>query len=112
MTNPEAFAQTERTVLKRLPKRGFYDRELVYQILDEGFICHVGFAFAGKPFVIPTGYARVENKLLIHGSQASRMLRALPGSGCRVHPVRRAGSAFVIFGLPAVSVYASFCRSS
>ena len=49
------------------------------QILDEGFICHVGFAIDGQPVVIPTGYARAENKLLIHGSQASRMLRALKG---------------------------------
>ena len=71
------FPVTDRTTLKRLPKRGFYDRELVYAILDEGFICHVGFAVDGRPFVIPTGYARVEDKLYIHGSQASRMLRTL-----------------------------------
>lgn len=69
--------QTERTTLKRLPARGVYDRDVVYQILDEGFICHVGFAAEGRPFVIPTGYARVENQLYIHGSQASRMLRTL-----------------------------------
>ena len=71
------FPVTDRTTLRRLPKRGFYDRELVYGILDEGFICHVGFAVDGRPFVIPTGYARVEDKLYIHGSQASRMLRTL-----------------------------------
>jgi len=71
------FNQTKRTALKRLPKRGSYDRDLVYSILDEGFICHVGFMVDGKPFVIPTGYARVGDQLLIHGSQASRMLRAL-----------------------------------
>ena len=51
--------QTPRTTLKRLPQRGNYDREAIYQILDEGFICHVGFAVDGQPFVIPTGYARV-----------------------------------------------------
>jgi len=45
--------------------------------LDEGFICHVGFVVDARPFVIPTGYARVDDKLLIHGSQASRMLRTL-----------------------------------
>jgi nitroimidazol reductase NimA-like FMN-containing flavoprotein (pyridoxamine 5'-phosphate oxidase superfamily) len=73
------FPQTDRTKLKRLPKRGHFDRETVYAILDEGFICHVGFAVDGKPFVIPTGYARVEDKLYIHGSQASRMLRSLAG---------------------------------
>ncbi len=71
------FPQTERTTLKRLPKRGVYDRELVYQILDEGFICHVGFAVEGQPFVIPTGYARVDEELFIHGSQLSRMLRTV-----------------------------------
>jgi nitroimidazol reductase NimA-like FMN-containing flavoprotein (pyridoxamine 5'-phosphate oxidase superfamily) len=71
------FPQTERTTLKRLPKRGVYDRRLVYGILDEGFICHVGFAVEGQPFVIPTGYARVGERLFIHGSQVSRMLRTL-----------------------------------
>jgi nitroimidazol reductase NimA-like FMN-containing flavoprotein (pyridoxamine 5'-phosphate oxidase superfamily) len=71
------FPQTERTTLKRLPKRGVYDRELVYAILDEGFICHVGFVVDAKPVVIPTGYARVDDQLYIHGSQASRMLRTL-----------------------------------
>lgn len=71
--------QTERTKLKRLPKRGHFDRETVYGILDEAFICHVGFAPQGQPFVIPTGYARVDDKLYIHGSQASRMLRTLSG---------------------------------
>jgi nitroimidazol reductase NimA-like FMN-containing flavoprotein (pyridoxamine 5'-phosphate oxidase superfamily) len=71
------FTQTERTKLKRLPKRGHFDRETVYGILDEGFICHVGFAPEGRPVVIPTGYARVDDKLYIHGSQASRMLRTL-----------------------------------
>ena len=73
------FTETERTKLKRLPKRGHFDRETVYGILDEGFICHVGFAPEGQPVVIPTGYARVDDKLYIHGSQASRMLRTLAG---------------------------------
>ena len=71
------FPQTNRTKLKRLPKRGHFDRETVYGILDEGFICHVGFVVDGHPIVIPTGYARVDDKLYIHGSQASRMLRTL-----------------------------------
>ncbi|HEV8168278.1 MAG TPA: pyridoxamine 5'-phosphate oxidase family protein, partial [Pyrinomonadaceae bacterium] len=73
------FTQPERTKLKRLPKRGRFDRETVYGILDEGFICHVGFAPEGQPFVIPTGYARVDDTLYIHGSAASRMLRTLSG---------------------------------
>ena len=71
------FPQTERTTLKRLPQRGVYDRQLVYGILDEGFICHVSFVVDGQPFVIPTGYARVDDQLYIHGSQVSRMLRTL-----------------------------------
>lgn len=71
------FPLTERTTLKRLPLRGVFDRQVVYAILDEGFICHVGFVSDGKPVVIPTGYARVDDRLLIHGSAASRMLRTL-----------------------------------
>ena len=73
------FTQTDRTKLKRLPKRGHFDRETVYGILDEGFICHVGFVHDGQPVVIPTGYARADDTLYIHGSQASRMLRTLSG---------------------------------
>jgi nitroimidazol reductase NimA-like FMN-containing flavoprotein (pyridoxamine 5'-phosphate oxidase superfamily) len=73
----EKIPQTPRTTLKRLPKRGSYDRETIEAILDEGFICHVGFVADGKPIVIPTGYARVGDGLIIHGSQASRMLRTL-----------------------------------
>jgi nitroimidazol reductase NimA-like FMN-containing flavoprotein (pyridoxamine 5'-phosphate oxidase superfamily) len=71
------FPQTQRTTLKRLPKRGVYDRELVYGILDEGFFCHVGFTADGQPYVIPTGYVRIDDRLYIHGSQVSRMLRTL-----------------------------------
>jgi uncharacterized protein len=73
------FPQTDRTKLKRLPKRGHFDRETVYGILDEAFICHIGFEVDGHPVVIPTGYARVDDQLYIHGSQASRMLRTLAG---------------------------------
>jgi uncharacterized protein len=76
-------SQTARTTLKRVPQRGHYDRELINQILDEGFICHAGFVVDGQPFVIPTGYARVGDSLVIHGSQASRMLRTL-GQGIDV----------------------------
>jgi|SRR5215813_12349278 len=77
MENPLSFPTTDRTTLKRLPKRGVYDKKLVYQILDEGFVCHIAFAVEGRPVVIPTGYARLDDDLFIHGSQASRMLRAL-----------------------------------
>lgn len=73
----DSFTPTKKSTVKRLPKRGEYGRESIYQILDEGFICHVGFVVEGQPFVIPTGYARAGDTLYIHGSQASRMLRAL-----------------------------------
>jgi uncharacterized protein len=75
----ESFAPTERTTLKRLPQRGSYDREVVYSILDEGFVCHVGFAVDGQPFVIPTAYGRIGDTLYLHGSAASRALRGLSG---------------------------------
>jgi uncharacterized protein len=67
--------RTERTTLKRLPQRGSFERQQINEILDEGFICHVGFVVNGQPVVIPTGYARDGDTLIIHGSQASRMLR-------------------------------------
>jgi nitroimidazol reductase NimA-like FMN-containing flavoprotein (pyridoxamine 5'-phosphate oxidase superfamily) len=70
-------APTERTRVVREPHRGVYDRAAAYQILDEGFICHVGFVLDGQPFVIPTAYGRVGDNLYIHGSAASRMLRNL-----------------------------------
>jgi hypothetical protein len=57
------FDPTPRTTLKRLPKRGVFDREAVYQILDEAFICHVSFVVDGQPFVLPTGYARIADAL-------------------------------------------------
>lgn len=71
------FTPTERTTLKRLPKRGEYDHAAVHRILDEAFICHVGFVADGKPVVIPTSYARIGAAVYIHGSAASRMLRSL-----------------------------------
>ncbi len=73
----ENFTPTEKTTLKRLPQRGVFDRQSVYQILDEAFICHVGFVADGQPYVIPTGYGRDGDTLYIHGSAASRALRAL-----------------------------------
>jgi nitroimidazol reductase NimA-like FMN-containing flavoprotein (pyridoxamine 5'-phosphate oxidase superfamily) len=73
------FAPTPRTTLKRLPKRGVFDQAAVNAILDEGLVCHVGFVADGQPFVIPTTYARVDDRLYIHGSAASRMLRSLSG---------------------------------
>jgi nitroimidazol reductase NimA-like FMN-containing flavoprotein (pyridoxamine 5'-phosphate oxidase superfamily) len=65
---------TARTRVVRESERGIYDRNTVYRILDEGFICHVGFVVDGQPFVIPTSYGRKDANLYIHGSAASRML--------------------------------------
>jgi nitroimidazol reductase NimA-like FMN-containing flavoprotein (pyridoxamine 5'-phosphate oxidase superfamily) len=79
----DTFPPTGRTTLRRLPKRGVYDKAEVYAILDEGFICHVGFAIDGQPYVIPTGYARSGDQIYFHGSAASRMLHAL-GDGLDV----------------------------
>jgi nitroimidazol reductase NimA-like FMN-containing flavoprotein (pyridoxamine 5'-phosphate oxidase superfamily) len=74
---PENYTATARTRLVREAERAVYDRAAAYRILDEGFICHVGFVVDGQPFVIPTGYGRVGDDLYIHGSAASRMLRNL-----------------------------------
>jgi len=71
------FTPTTRTQVKRLPKRGAYDRETVFRVLDEAFVCHVGFVVDGQPYVIPTNYGRVGEILYLHGSAASRMLRTL-----------------------------------
>jgi nitroimidazol reductase NimA-like FMN-containing flavoprotein (pyridoxamine 5'-phosphate oxidase superfamily) len=71
------YQPTERTQVKRLPKRGRYDQETVHQILDSGFVCHVGFNVDGQPFVIPTNYGRSGDTLYLHGSAASRMLKTL-----------------------------------
>lgn len=68
---------TARTRVVREPHRGVYDRETVYGILDEGFLCHVGFVVEGQPYVIPTSYGREGDQLYIHGSAASRMLRQM-----------------------------------
>ncbi len=70
MSHPSA-----RTRVVREPQRAVYDRATIYDILDEGFICHVGFAIDGQPYVIPTSYGRKDDMLYIHGSAASRMLR-------------------------------------
>jgi hypothetical protein len=73
------FTPTERTKVRRLPERAAYDSETILAILDEGFICHVGFSVDGQPYVIPTSYARVGDTLYIHGSPASRLVRTLAG---------------------------------
>jgi nitroimidazol reductase NimA-like FMN-containing flavoprotein (pyridoxamine 5'-phosphate oxidase superfamily) len=76
---PETFSPTERTRVVREPHRGSFDRDAIYRILDEGFVCHVGFTVEGQPYVIPTMFARVGEAIYFHGSAASRMLRGLSG---------------------------------
>jgi nitroimidazol reductase NimA-like FMN-containing flavoprotein (pyridoxamine 5'-phosphate oxidase superfamily) len=76
-TMTQILEQTDRTRLRRIPKRGVFDRETIYSIIDEGLICHVGFVVNGEPFVMPTGYARIGDQLIIHGSSASRMMRSI-----------------------------------
>ncbi|MCP4120531.1 MAG: pyridoxamine 5'-phosphate oxidase family protein [Bacteroidetes bacterium] len=61
----------------RVPKRGHYDKETIYSVLDEGYLCHVGFMHEGYPVVIPTMFGREGNKIYIHGSSASRMMKDL-----------------------------------
>jgi uncharacterized protein len=75
----ENFTPTERTRVVREPNRGVYNREAIHEILDEGFVCHVGFSADGQPFVIPTMFARVSEHIYFHGSAASRTLRGLSG---------------------------------
>ena len=69
--------KTPRTKLRRLPKRGSHDRDTIDAILDEALVAHMGFVHEGQPFVIPTLHARAGDDVLVHGSSASRALRAL-----------------------------------
>ncbi|HTW67427.1 MAG TPA: pyridoxamine 5'-phosphate oxidase family protein [Bryobacteraceae bacterium] len=73
--SPPSYTPTERTQVRRRSQRGVYDKAQVHAILDEGFICHVGFVIDGAPFVIPTAYARSGEQIYIHGSPASRVMR-------------------------------------
>jgi len=73
----QTFGPAGHTRVVRHPERAAYDRDPIYQILDEGFVCHMGYAVDGQPYVIPTMYARVGEVLYVHGSAASRTLRHL-----------------------------------
>lgn len=68
------YPATEKTRVRRLPKRAHYDAQTIHAILDAGFICHVGYTIAGQPFVTPTAYWREGDHVYWHGSHASRML--------------------------------------
>jgi nitroimidazol reductase NimA-like FMN-containing flavoprotein (pyridoxamine 5'-phosphate oxidase superfamily) len=76
----QPYTPTPRTRVVREAHRAVYDRETAYRILDEGFLCQVGFVVDGQPFVIPTSYGRKDANLYIHGSAASRMLRQMKES--------------------------------
>ncbi|MDX6486389.1 MAG: uncharacterized protein QOF43_1542 [Gaiellaceae bacterium] len=73
----------DRIRVKREPQRGRYDRETIEAILDEALLCHLGFEVEGQPYVIPTLHARVGERLYVHGSAASRLLRHA-ASGARM----------------------------
>ena len=71
------FEKTTRNTVKRVPKRGHYDKETIYKILDAGCLCHVGFNINGQPYVIPTIYGRHEDTIYLHGAVTSRMVTNL-----------------------------------
>ncbi|MFG2942508.1 pyridoxamine 5'-phosphate oxidase family protein [Streptomyces sp. NPDC048282] len=72
---PAAYPTTDRTVPTRSAERASYDREAVHSILDEAYVCHLGFVRDGAPVVLPTLFARVGEVLYLHGSTGSRPLR-------------------------------------
>jgi len=77
------YTKTDKNSIKRLPKRGHYDRQTIYQILDEALICHVGFMVDGQPYVIPTNFARIDDTIVLHGAKASRLLKHVEAG----HPI-------------------------
>ena len=77
------FPKTRLNQIKRMPKRGHYDRETIHQILDEALICHVGFVENNQPYVMPINFARIGDAILLHGAQSSRLLKYIEAG----HPV-------------------------
>src|ERR1700694_1267714 len=94
------FTPTEKTKIRRKPDRGSYDRELIYSILDEAFVCHVAFIADALPFVVPTNYVRVGDKLFLHGSIASRLMKTLASGAPFCLSVTVLGG--IVFAPPAV----------
>jgi hypothetical protein len=92
---PDQAAMSDRTRVVREPMRAVYDRDTIHKILDEGFVCHVGFTSEGQTFVIPTMYARVGDAIYFHGSAASRMLRGV-GAGLNVCVTVTLADGFVL----------------
>ena len=77
----QLFPKTARSRVRRMPERGHYDADMIYPIIDEALICHVGFVEAGQPFVIPTLHARLGDTILLHGARASRMIKHAEAGG-------------------------------
>lgn len=73
---------TKKAKVKRAPKRGFYDREIIYKILDANFICQIAFVHENHPVIIPTIYGRDIDAIYIHGATVSRMLIELEMGQC------------------------------
>jgi uncharacterized protein len=73
----KVFEKSTLNTVKRLPKRGYYDAETIYGILDSQFLCHLAWEDQGQPYMIPTAFGRKEDTLFVHGSSKSRMLSAL-----------------------------------
>jgi len=71
------FDQSGLNTVKRLPKRGHYDKETIFSILDRHFLCHLAWEMDGQPFMIPTAFGRKEETIYVHGSSKSRMLSSL-----------------------------------
>lgn len=71
------FEPTLRTSVRRIAKNAVYEREAIYRMIDEAIVCHVGFVDDGRPFVIPTIPGRMGDRLIVHGSPASRMIKHL-----------------------------------
>jgi uncharacterized protein len=82
MEPSNTFTVTPKTTIRRIPARGSYDRALAYSILDEALVCAVGFVVDGEPYVIPMAFARWDDRLVLHGAPASRLLGTL-ASGVR-----------------------------
>lgn len=77
MEKSKNFSPTGRTKLRTIPQRGDYSAETIYKILDDSFICHVGFSFENQPFVIPVAFGRKDNKIYFHGGKGSRLFKTI-----------------------------------
>ncbi len=66
---------SHRSKIKRLPSRGFYDKETINQIIDEALYCHVSFVHSNQPYIIPTIHARMNDRIVLHGAKGSRLMK-------------------------------------